>query len=164
MGKKSLIKEKAVLLIYLTITLTFFIQLPQNVSAQTSSQGNEACCEVTKSGDSCVYTDRNECDANFKVNNARCEETSFCTNICCVDKNEGCFPNTPKSLCERKENTRIEKDNSCNSINECRLGCCILGGEYIFTSERQCNTLAKSLFGDNNFNPNENFKTTSFES
>src|SRR3989344_7637020 len=163
MGKKSLIKEKAVFLIYLTITLTFFIQLPQNVSAQSSSGGNEACCEVTKSGDSCVYTDRNECDANFKVNNARCEDTSFCTNICCVDSDEGCFPNTPRSLCERKENTRIEQDNSCNSVSGCNIGCCVLGSEHIFTSEFQCKSLADNIYGIVDYDFSDIFKNTNDE-
>jgi len=109
------IKEKAVFLVIILVCATFYIGLgTQDVNAQST---NEACCEVTKNSDSCVYTDRNECDSNFRVGDISCEDTTFCSNICCVDSDEGCFPNTPRSLCERKENTRIEQDNSCNSVS-----------------------------------------------
>ncbi|MBI2671520.1 hypothetical protein HYX16_01160 [Candidatus Woesearchaeota archaeon] len=163
MVKKRLIKEKALFLLYLTITLTFFTGFSPNVSAQSSSQGNKACCEVTKNGDSCVYTDKNECDANFKSSNTKCEQTSYCTNLCCADETGSCFINTPRGICER-QGSKVFNDASCLSISQCNTGCCMLGDQFIFTSEGRCAKIADGVFGPNNYNIGEVFKRTSSES
>ena len=75
-------KRKATLLIYLIISLSFFIQS----SKEADAQNTQVCCEKTKAGDYCLYTDRNNCDTsnNLRFNNDRCERTTFCSNICCV--------------------------------------------------------------------------------
>ena len=147
-SKNYFIREKASLLIYLIISLSFLIQLPEDVNAQA----RQACCEKTKSGDFCVYTDRSNCDNNFKTNNARCDLTNFCSNVCCVSSEGSCSPNTPSSICT-SQNGGIFSDASCSSVSECRLGCCIIAGEYQYTSETSCRSLANSVYGnDNNFN------------
>ena len=162
---KKIIKEKAVFLIYLILTLTIFIDLPKEASALTTNQNtNKACCEKTKSGDFCVYTDKNQCDNNFKTTNSNCEQTSFCTNVCCVDESGECFGNTPKGICESKSNTKSFSDNSCLSVNECSTGCCVLGGQHVFGSEKSCKNLGDNVFGKNKYNFNDIFKRTQFES
>ena len=152
-SKKYFIREKSSLLIYLMISLSFFVQMPKDVFAQSNTQ--EACCEKTKSGDYCVYTDKDNCDTSngLKTNNARCEQSSFCSNICCVSSSDkSCFPNTPSPICSN-QNGKSFNDASCSNVPGCVQGCCIIGNQKSFRSENECKILANSVFGSNhNFN------------
>ncbi len=159
MNKKR-VREKSILLIYLIISLSFFVSFTEEVKAQRSQQ---ACCEKTISGDYCVYTNRNQCDtSNGKgISNTNCEETTFCGNICCVDNNEGCFPNEPRASCKNKPGT-IYEDSSCRSVEGCVSGCCIIGEDFSFISESECKNLAQSIYGTN-YNLGEIFKKANSE-
>ena len=159
---KKYIREKCVLLIYLMISLSFFVQIPKETYAQSSQQ--QACCEKTKTGESCVYTDRNNCDNsnNLKTNYDRCEAVAYCTNVCCVSGNS-CSPNTPKSICENLQGSQVFSDASCNSVSGCKTGCCILGGNYNFNSELECKNLADKVYGRSNYDFNEVFKSANNE-
>lgn len=104
------------------------------VSAQVSGQG---CCELTKSGNSCQNINLDNCDLTKKTAPTKCENTDFCELGCCISPQNGlCNKKTSKIDCE-KSGGRFEKGEACN-IQECRNGCCIIGGEAIWTTEANC--------------------------
>jgi len=103
-----------------------------------SAQGHEfVCCEETSSGQSCQYVMESECKADSQKSPTSCEATSFCEPGCCFSENNGlCNLNTPKGDCETKDGVWFN-DASCN-IKECERGCCTLGNQAIFTTEKNC--------------------------
>ncbi len=139
-------KEEAVFMIYLIVSLSLVFQISQDVEAQS----NNVCCELTKPGDSCVYTSRDQCNTQNgrQISPLRCEDSFFCVDICCVDQNS-CSPNTPKSSCQTRTNTRIFSDNTCLSVSQCNLGCCTVGNDKRFIQEIQCKNLADIVLGSN---------------
>ena len=97
-----------------------------------------ACCEKTKDGSYCTYTDESNCDPSFKSAFASCENTYFCQAGCCNVGSEGkCYENSPRSLCESKEGT-FSTDKSCKSVGQCQRGCCQLSNECFFVTQTQC--------------------------
>ncbi len=150
---EKFIREKASLMIYLIISLSFFIQIPMDAYAQS---GQQACCEKTKSGDYCVYTSKSNCDADFKTNYAKCEQSSFCSNVCCVSSDNSCYPNTPSPICS-SQNGRSFSDSSCSTVSGCSLGCCSIGNQFSFRSENECRKIADDIFGSS-YNFNDIFK------
>src|SRR3989344_5791869 len=101
-SKNVILKEKALFNIFILICSIFYFGLNlQDVEAQSNQQ---ACCEVTKNNEYCVYTNRNQCDNSpgNQVSNSYCEDSKYCTLGTCIYEKEGeCFSNTPKSLCEK---------------------------------------------------------------
>jgi len=80
-----------------------------------------------------------------------------CRLVNCYDKNEGvCYLRTPKGLCRGEGIEILTGDTS-----QCVTGCCIIGGEPIFTTGGRCQKNADSLgitlgSDDNNFYPELN--------
>ena len=67
----------------------------------------------------------------------KCENVAECKLGCCVDPIEGtCSPNSPKSKCLELEGN-WEDEEGC-AISECQKGCCVLGGETKFATEKTC--------------------------
>ena len=61
---------------------------------------------------------------------------------CCFDNNEGlCSPNSERNVCEAKDDGRYYNDGLCN-INQCALGCCLIGTEAQFITKTRCDKLA----------------------
>lgn len=97
-----------------------------------------ACCELTKSGDACVVTDASNCSPNGKVAFTSCEQTSFCQIGCCYSSDEGsCSQNTPRASCEQEEGTSFVNSPSC-AIPACSKGCCTIGDQAFFVTQTQC--------------------------
>jgi len=66
---------------------------------------------------------------------------------CCFDKDEGlCDPNSEKTKCESQTNGLFFGDKFLCDISECRQGCCILGTEAQFVTEKRCSKLSQ-LYG-----------------
>ena len=135
------IKEKAGFMILILICSIFYFGLgAEKVEAQSTKQkstGQKACCEVTKSGDSCVYTERSQCDTNFKNSLTTCENTNYCSvGTCIYDKEGECFGNTPKSLCGKTGGVWSSEDIS--DIKQCQKGCCQLSNECSFVTQTKC--------------------------
>ncbi|MBR9704267.1 hypothetical protein GOV12_02560 [Candidatus Pacearchaeota archaeon] len=110
------------------------------VTAQSRSPG---CCEKTKDGAWCQdVSDVNDCSEELDESGNRyskspteCSNTDYCKLGCCVSSQTGvCNKNTPKLLCSAEE----FKDNSNCDISECQKGCCILGDNSMWTSEKNC--------------------------
>ena len=128
---------------FIIICTSFYISLSfQDVEAQTrrtdsTSSGQQACCEQTKSGDSCVYTDKNNCNKDFRTSLTTCENTNYCSlGTCIYDKEGECFSNTPKSLCEK--NKGVWSSEFIDDILQCKRGCCQISNQCSFVTQAKC--------------------------
>ena len=130
----GLLKEKAMFLIFLIVVSSFsFVNIPETKAQQLG------CCEKTKGGEFCQYTDLDNCDPNpnYLKTPATCEESSFCVLGCCFDSDSGeCFKQTSKAECERKEGT-WENSPTCE-IQQCQVGCCQLSNEAFISTLTKC--------------------------
>ncbi len=105
------------------------------VSAQEDALAGWACCEKNNNGAFCTYRPESECNANsiFQISPTECEETNFCKLGCCIGNSGICSARTAKTNC----NGEWFEDASCN-IQECKRGCCVLGDESKFITEKNC--------------------------
>ncbi|MBU3907474.1 MAG: hypothetical protein KKA64_04470, partial [Nanoarchaeota archaeon] len=79
-----------------------------------------------------------------------CDKVVNCKG-CCFDNKEGlCSPNSPKEKCLEDGGTWDSK-NTC-SIAECQKGCCILGSDTEFATEKRCEFLSFLNGIETNFN------------
>ena len=147
------VKQKAIFMAFLIICSVFYFGLSTiDVEAQRSPSRSlstqQACCEKTKSGDFCVYTDKNECDRNSRSSLTTCENTNYCSvGTCIYDKEGECFANTPKSLCEK--NNGVWSNEPIEQISQCQKGCCQLSNECSFVTQNKCKSIV-SQFPDLN--------------
>ena len=138
------VRIKAVLLIYFVITIGFSLYQSENVEAE-----QRACCEKTRSGDYCSFTNENNCDSNFRKSLTSCEQTSFCGEVCCVGK-DACFSNVGRAQCIANGGVP-NNDATCGSISECRSGCCVVGNQCSYTTENNCKSLVSGFSLDFDF-------------
>src|SRR3989344_7526023 len=115
-------------------------------SAQDITNAKLQCCPELKTGTNASVSCQDI--ANFQCQDlcavpclpTKCELTSSCKLGCCYDTKEGlCGFNVPKKDCE--ERGKWYNDAACN-INECKLGCCVLGSETQFVTEKRCEKLS----------------------
>jgi len=141
-------KFKKILIFIISIYLIVY-----SVSAEITWPAFNVCCEKTKNGAWCQNTPEENCDlsinpltkAPYRKTPASCDATSFCKMGCCVDTSEGlCMENTPQKVCELYAGTWFD-DNQCN-IQQCKLGCCILGDQASFVTLTRCKKLS-SIYG-----------------
>ncbi len=101
------------------------------------------CCEKTLEGNACQFRSEEDCDPEFNFAPTECKYVDFCRLGCCYDTQEGiCATNSPQGSCIISGGKWFD-DAGCN-INECKLGCCILGNEARFTTEKRCTQLTSS--------------------
>src|SRR3989344_4786865 len=106
-------KQVSLFLIILVLSISFTAYTPE-VKAQ-----QQECCEKTRDGAFCTYTDSSQCDPDFKKAPAFCEDTSFCTLGCCFDSDSGeCFSNSVKSECNKIGGT-WDSTQSCSQVSQC---------------------------------------------
>lgn len=140
-------KIKAIFMIVILLVATIFGAsiFSDNVKAQTTDSlpsVNKACCENTKSGAQCVYTDVNECGDGQK-NNVFCDQTDYCTTGSCVSSKTGeCEDSVPRPLCNLPD-TWLK--TSCDQRTDAQLGCCKLPTGYSYITQAKCNAF---LTGD----------------
>ncbi len=120
------------------------VTLNQTLTEQVVSQQdtNWNCCPETKSGAICQDIASGVCSQQCKQGciPSKCEQVSSCKLGCCFNQQEGiCQPNSPKQTCEIGGG-KWKDVSSCN-IEECRLGCCILGQDAQFVTEKRCEKL-----------------------
>lgn len=133
--KKGFLKEKAIFQILILIFAIFSVYLIEPASAQ-----QDVCCERTKTGEFCQYTDQSKCDTNYGYAQTTCDQTSYCKLGCCYDSVAGsCFKNTPLSTCKFYKGN-FSQDPNC-SISECQKSCCVLGSECSYITEKKCKNL-----------------------
>jgi len=136
----SFVKLKATFMIVLLIFISFSLYIPR-VSAQ-----QQECCERTKDGAFCVYTDISNCEGPNHAP-AFCEDTSFCTLGCCFDSDSGeCFSNSAKSECDNIGGT-WDSTQSCSQVSQCSIGCCQLNNQGFLSTLTKCKQVS-SQFSD----------------
>ena len=103
----------------------------------------DVCCELTKSGQTCQYVPESECASGAKKAQTNCYFTSFCKPVCCFIEDEGrCQANMPLATCLANNGT-FSDDASCESVAQCKKGCCLFGTEASFVTEVRCRLLSK---------------------
>ena len=143
----SFIKPKALFLIIVIFTSLFSI-----INFSSVVEAQQSCCEKTKTGEACLFTDASNCDLTVRPNNLQntCDKASYCQLGCCVDSNSGnCFKNTPQAKCTGEGKT-FKSSADC-LVDECSQGCCVLGSQCFLGTETSCKKSFKALFKDNQF-------------
>ena len=111
------------------------------VSAQTISylQNGVWTCPITKNGSVCEEIVASRCNSQC---NTTCLPTARnladeCRLGTCYDSKEGsCALQSPKKVCQNNEG--MWYDSPFGDIPQCKLGCCILGGQAGLKTELQC--------------------------
>jgi len=149
-NKENIVSEKGGLsflqVIILVVGIFAFAYLLSSAFESVSAQATEikglACCEKTKEGAYCQYGLEESCDKDFKTAPTQCEYVDYCKEGCCYSTKTGwCNKATPQLLCSEK----WVEDKNCN-IPECSRGCCVIGRNALFTTERNCE-VKSSFFG-----------------
>ena len=103
-----------------------------------------ACCEETTNEGYCQFVPAEQCKEGTLQLPTLCEDASFCEFGCCISEKTGwCNENTPKIRCEI-EGGIWKNDKFCN-VQECQRGCCVIGNNAIFTTQRNCQVEAGFL-------------------
>lgn len=132
------------LMIYLIVSLVLAMGISVPVSAEDGiiEETAKACCERTLQGDTCLYTNAENCDNSYRVGNFQtCETTSFCKLGCCVNDEEGsCSKQTSKATCESAGYSW--KEGGCDGLDACQKGCCVIGGlSCAYATEKKCDKI-----------------------
>lgn len=107
------------------------------VASVDAAQAGDVCCEETRTGSTCQEAPPEQCNPDFAMSPTLCENTNFCDSGCCVSPTTGlCNKGTGKRDCERMDGL-FDDDGLCN-IEDCEMGCCILGENTLFTTEANC--------------------------
>ncbi len=118
----------------------------------------EGCCEVTKNGNTCQTASIDNCNENYQSSPTSCEFTNYCKLGCCVSSTTGiCNERTSKIDCERSGG--IFKDGESCNIQECQRGCCLVGDEAIWTTEKNCQWEGNTQNRDLPTNWNQNIES-----
>jgi len=130
------------------------------VSALTEEEARKGAftCLKDKEGKICqtAYTE-SECSAKCagECLPARPEEISACSLGTCYNPGDGkCDLGTPKELCEEKEGKWF--NDASGNIQECKQGCCVLGGDAYLGTAKQCERDASIRGLKKDFRPEAN--------
>ena len=112
--------------------------LPEGISKSTCIEmSNGAVCQ-----EGIAETQANECPGGWIPTSK--EQVTECEEGCCYDENTGTFSTrTTKTLCENN-GARWNNDPTCTNTQETKLGCCILGEETEYVTNKECELLTKS--------------------
>ncbi len=140
--KPYLTKKASISYLQIFLLLLASFSIPYLIYSNTQTiqaqplQG-EVCCEETIQGNSCQNTQSTNCNPDLKITPTTCETTDFCEIGCCISPENGlCNKRTSKRDCEI-EGGLFESEALCQ-VNQCELGCCILGSETKWTTEKNC--------------------------
>ena len=141
-GNSAVGKGNSELTDYALELLIGFVSLKQ-IGSVSATDLSVNCCPKTKEGAICqniLASDADKCDgAMFPTT---CEESSECKIGCCNDGETGkCTTNSPKKKCE-SEGGNWSSEKSC-LIKECVKGCCVVGNNAPFITEKECGFLSE---------------------
>lgn len=107
------------------------------IASVDAAQAGDVCCEETKTGNTCQDAPPEQCNPEFAMSPTLCENTNFCDIGCCVSPTTGlCNKGTGKRDCDRMGGI-FDNDALCN-VEDCEMGCCIIGENTLFTTEANC--------------------------
>lgn len=136
LNKKAGVSYLQILILILgIIAVSYLIGIEiEEVNAQDFG---EVCCEETLNGNTCQSEVSGQCSPNFNVAPTNCENTEFCEIGCCVSKESGiCNKRTSRRDCNIM-NGSFHTGEFCN-IQECEEGCCIIGNNVMWSTEKNC--------------------------
>lgn len=146
--------KKLVIGTLLLIGIFFVIMFSQN----SSSVGEvTVCAEKTLSGFWCLDVPEDQADSRYRIAPTSCESTSYCKPGTCVNTLEGlCMSNTAQKVCEDSEATGgiaagVWYDQEPSELNQCKLGCCLIGDQASFTTQARCNQLSSVYRLESNY-------------
>lgn len=111
-------------------------------------------CPVNNEGTLCQEYGHEVCNDECSVDCFQGARKDFaaCREGTCLDTQEGtCAPNTPQSLCQSSGGTWDARP--LNEIPACRPGCCLVGSQALFRTERACDALRLRYSADVVFQP-----------
>ncbi|MFH1801283.1 MAG: hypothetical protein ABH804_00400 [archaeon] len=112
------------------------------------------CCLKTKGGAICqdfLPTDEDKCETSVPT---ECSQVSECKLGCCIDDDEGlCTPRAPKQKCE-DNGGKWDSEENC-ALEECQKGCCVLGEQASFVTEKRCEVLSLIFSTEKDFRKGE---------
>jgi len=113
----------------------------------------DVCCPKTKEGEFYKDIDVGSCNSLCDVSclATRCSSTSSGKIGCCFDDSEGlCTPQSQKGGCEIDGGLWYDSD-AC-SLDFCNKGCCVIGDEAQYVTERRCEVLSELYGFEKDFN------------
>ncbi len=114
-------------------------------------------CSEDKQGSICQEYPATACNGacNTTCFPGRRENFADCKLGTCIDPIEGtCAPQSPKKSCEQISG--VWKVDEVSELAECRPGCCLLGDQTQYVTEKTCNTLRARSGLATEFRPVEN--------
>ncbi|MBU3907069.1 MAG: hypothetical protein KKA64_02345, partial [Nanoarchaeota archaeon] len=132
------------IIILIVSTFAFAFIIAQNipiVSAEGEITWN--CCSKTKAGAICQDTSSSTCSEECAETciPSKCDKVAECKSGCCIDDKEGlCTTKSTQKKCV--DEGGIWKNNENCLVPECQKGCCVLGGDVEFATEKRCGLLA----------------------
>lgn len=121
------------------IYLIVCISIAFSVSIKPVQAQITGCCLETTSGDFCQQTTQPQCKTQFSPFTP-CNVKSECSDYVCCEE-DICQTNVLRQTCQ-SNNGIAHSDKTCSSVSECFQGCCIIGSQYSFTTQKQCNQLS----------------------
>ncbi len=138
---KDFLAETLVLIGKIIFSDNFVSAQNTNIQANDVIQGSYTCLE-TKSGEYCKQLPSSICDSECKSACVRNQlsQVAECHGTCYNPINGICSLNAPKTLCP---NNWFNDKNG--NVNECRVGCCVLGQQTSLITDQECNYLSAGL-------------------
>lgn len=113
----------------------------------------KGCCPEAKDGSICQEMnlfDKAMCKTDLL--STSCNTVDNCQIGCCYDPSQGiCSLNSPKQKC--LSNGGNWSNNAQCNIQECQVGCCVLGDQASITTTRECTKVSRDLNLQKNFQP-----------
>ena len=96
-----------------------------------------------------------DCDDNFRIEpNTACESTTYCSIGTCVDNSAGTCKESSQSKCDPALGG-YWYNKSKDEVNECRIGCCLIGEGASVVEQTRCYAMAADYGVENpDFYPN----------
>jgi hypothetical protein len=142
-GQKSISLFEIAILLIASISFTYFIGLTNIPTVSASQLLDSGCCIENINGAACqemLITDEQNCASNLVATS--CSYVEQCQNGCCYNPEQGeCSLNTPKKTCEETGGNWSDSP-TCN-IQQCDLGCCIIGDQASEVTSRECTLLSR---------------------
>jgi len=141
-------------ILIMIVSIFAFCYLLSSATEGVSAQGLDgyACCEKTLGGNICQFNLSSSCDPGFNSAPTECKNTGFCKEGCCITEDGFCSESSIDKNCE---GGTWSEDEFCN-IPECQRGCCVLGNNAVFTTEKNCEVKAGFYGFEPDFRPEIN--------
>jgi len=121
-----------------------FLSISQIGIVSADSGGNGfLCCAKAKDNSTCQEFPAGACDEKCAsgCEQTSCLESANCKLGCCFDERRGtCAARSGRQTCSDSGGKWTDEE-MCN-VQECKLGCCILGTDTAFVTEKKCELLS----------------------